>query len=151
MDTWNKQVGETTPEPSRNPSPDRLQQRLNRIFDESRTNNNQISKSEQESTRSTRAATYSAPCEERERSLSSSPTKTIRLRPHERLDSPPYSIPIGHRRSRTDLSGLGNGPNFSVDGNKAASHSTDTDPSKLEDVDLGASTEKASEPKSNRT
>lgn len=151
MDTWNKQVGETMPETSRNPSPDRLQQRLNRIFDESRTNNNHISRGQQESTRSARAATYSAPCEERERSLSSSPTKTIRLRPHqERLETSPYCVPIRHRRSRTDLPGLGNGPNFSIDGIKTTSHSTDTDPSKLEDVDLGASTEKASEPKSNR-
>ncbi|KAF3482384.1 uncharacterized protein GIQ15_05143 [Arthroderma uncinatum] len=152
MDTWSKQAGETTPEMSRNPSPDRLQQRLNRIFDESRTNNNHISRSQQESTRSARAATYSSPCEEKERSLSSSPTKTIRMRPHqERFDGSPNNIPIRHRRSRTDLPGLGNSPNFSIDGNRMTSHSTDTDPSKLEDVDLGASTEKVSEPKSNRT
>ncbi|KAM5456350.1 hypothetical protein MaudCBS49596_001372 [Microsporum audouinii] len=150
MDTWNKQVGERTPEPSRNPSPDRLQQRLNRIFDESRTNNNQILRGQQESTWSARAASHTS--REVGRSLPSSPTKPTRLRPHEeRLDCSSQSTAGRHRRSRTDLSGLWHGPAFPIDGMKTASHYTDTDPSKLEDVDLGASTEKANEPKSNCT
>ncbi|EZF35587.1 hypothetical protein H109_07354 [Trichophyton interdigitale MR816] len=151
MDTWKKQVGEKTPETSRNPSPDRLQQRLNRIFDESKTNNNQPSKGQQEAAWSAtvRAATYST---EGGRSLPSSPTKPSRLRPQEdRPYSSSQSIAASHRRAKTDLPGLVNGPSFPIDGIKTASHYTDTDPSKLEDVDLGASTEKANEPKSNRS
>ncbi|EFR00750.1 hypothetical protein MGYG_03754 [Nannizzia gypsea CBS 118893] len=151
MDTWKKQVGERTPEQSRHPSPDRLQQRLNRIFDESRTNNNQLSRGQQEATwtASVRAATYSA---EGGRSLPSSPTKSSRLRPHEdRPHSSSQGIAASHRRSKTDLPGLTNGPSFPIDGVRTTSHSSDTDPSKLEDVDLGVSTEKTNEPKSNRS
>ncbi|OAL69473.1 hypothetical protein A7D00_6592 [Trichophyton violaceum] len=151
MDTWKKQVGEKTPETSRNPSPDRLQQRLNRIFDESRTNNNLSSKGQQEAAWSAtvRAATYSS---EGGRSLPSSPTKPSRLRPQEdRPHSSSQNIAASHRRAKTDLPGLVNGPSFPIDGIRTTSHYADTDPSKLEDVDLGASTEKANEPKSNRS
>ncbi|EFE40433.1 hypothetical protein TRV_04916 [Trichophyton verrucosum HKI 0517] len=151
MDTWKKQVGEKTPETSRNPSPDRLQQRLNRIFDESRTNNSQPSKGQQETAWSAtvRAATYSA---EGGRSLPSSPTKPSRLRPQEdRPHSSSQSIAASHRRAKTDLPGLVNGPSFPIHGIRTTSHYADTDPSKLVDVDLGASTEKANEPKSNRS